>query len=569
MRALAILLRNSHRAFVLAVLAATASGFASAALLALINHAIGSKDLTLGRPLAWAFGALCLLVPLSRFGSSAMLISLGQKAVFDFRIKLCQRIFAAPLRRLEEVGAHRLMAALTQDIGSMATALTDLPILCMNGAVVAGSLAYLGWLSWRVSLALLVFMAVGIACYQIPTYWGKARQRRAREVANVLYQQYRATTEGVKELKLHGRRRRAFLDQLVASSAAFRRLNVAARSIFAASASVGQALVFIAVGLVLLVVPGTMTVDREVVTGFALVLLYLMNPLQGILDMVPDLSQAIVAIGNVEQLGLSLTAESGGAGEQAEAGEPAGACPAPAWQEIELVGVSHAYEQDGDERGFTLGPLDLKLRRGELVFVIGGNGSGKTTLIKLIAGLYTPREGCIRLDGVAVSDLTRERYRQGFSAVFADFFLFQDLLGLDDPQLDARARDFLQQLELGRKVTVENGRLSTIDLSQGQRKRLALLTAYLEDRAIYLFDEWAADQDPVYKEVFYHQILTGLRNRGKTVVVICHDDRYFHVADRLVKLENGKVILDEPAARPSRPHLQISPPATQGAVASV
>ncbi len=547
MKALGILLHHARGTFGLAVAAATVSGLASAALLSLINHALGGNDPALGRPFVWAFAALCLLVPLSRFGSSAMLLELGQQAVFDFRLELCRRIFAAPLRRLEEVGPHRLLAALTQDVGSMATALADLPVLCMNAAVVAGSLAYLGWLSWRVSLALLVCLALGSTCYQVPMRWGRARQRRAREVANVLYQQFRATTEGAKELKLHRLRRHAFLDQLTSSSAAFRRLNVAARRIFAGSASAGQALVFIAVGLVLLVVPRTLALDREVVTGFALVLLYLMSPLQGILDMVPDLSQGMVAIRNVEQLGLSLTAETAGAGD------PAVVRPAREFQEIELAGVSHSYRQGGEERAFTLGPLDLKLRRGELVFVVGGNGSGKTTLVKLIAGLYVPLAGRILLDGEAVGDETRECYRQLFSAVFTDFFLFEDLLGLDHPETEARARDYLKELELDRKVTVADGRLSTTDLSQGQRKRLALLTAYLEDRPVYLFDEWAADQDPVYKEVFYHQILIGLRDRGKTVVVICHDDRYFHVADRIVKLDDGKVVHEETPVRPARP----------------
>jgi len=161
--------------------------------------------------------------------------------------------------------------------------------------------------------------------------------------------------------------------------------------------------------------------------------------------------------------------------------------------------------------------------------------------MKLIAGFYTPQTGCILLDGKVVTDQDREGYLQMFSAVFADFFLFKDLLGLDIRARCAGPR-LPEQLELSHKVKVEGARLSTTDLSQGQRKRLALLTAYLEDRPVYLFDEWAADQDPVYKEAFYHQILPGLRSRGKTVVVICHDDRYFHVADRRVKMENGKVV---------------------------
>ena len=129
-----------------------------------------------------------------------------------------------------------------------------------------------------------------------------------------------------------------------------------------------------------------------------------------------------------------------------------------------------------------------------------------------------------------------------FSAIFADFYLFERLLGLETDDLDGQAQTYLKQLELDRKVQVNNGQLSTLNLSQGQRKRLALLTAYLEDRSIYVFDEWASDQDPVFKDVFYRELLPALKRRGKTVLVVSHDDRYFECGDRLIKLDYGQVI---------------------------
>jgi len=179
-----------------------------------------------------------------------------------------------------------------------------------------------------------------------------------------------------------------------------------------------------------------------------------------------------------------------------------------------------------------------------LVFVIGGNGSGKTTFAKLLLGLYAPEGGAICLNGQDISEESRDSYRQLFSAVHADFFLFERLLGLESVELDAQAREYLEQLQLSDKVTVRDNVLSTTDLSQGQRKRLALLTAYLENRLIYVFDEWAADQDPLFKELFYHQLLPDLKARGKTVIVISHDDRFYHVADRVIKLEYGQVVSD-------------------------
>ena len=191
-----------------------------------------------------------------------------------------------------------------------------------------------------------------------------------------------------------------------------------------------------------------------------------------------------------------------------------------------------------------LGPLDLAFRRGETVFLSGGNGSGKTTLAKLLTGLYGPTAGEIRVDGAPVGAAGREAYRQMFSAVFWDFHLFEALLGLDRPELNEEARDRLERLGLGRKLAVADGRFSTLDLSAGQRKRLALAVAWLEDRPVCLLDEWAADQDAGWKEVFYRELLPELKARGKTLFVISHDDRFYDAADRLVRLEEGRVVAD-------------------------
>jgi len=217
--------------------------------------------------------------------------------------------------------------------------------------------------------------------------------------------------------------------------------------------------------------------------------------------------------------------------------------PATPLHDLTLSHVKHSYG-DGDNN-FVLGPIDLNLRAGELVFLTGGNGSGKTTLAKVLTGLYIPEAGELSFNGEPLTDANRDSFRQNFSTVFSDGFIFETLLGLDKPELDQEAQDYLAQFQIDHKVQVKDGVLSTIDLSQGQRKRLALLTAYLENRPVYVFDEWAADQDPQFREVFYYQLLPGLIAKGKTVIVISHDDRYYHVADRIISLDYGKIVRDE------------------------
>jgi putative pyoverdin transport system ATP-binding/permease protein len=263
--------------------------------------------------------------------------------------------------------------------------------------------------------------------------------------------------------------------------------------------------------------------------------LYLMGPLAGTIASISLFSRASVALQKVENLGISLSQRSS---EYCGVDRPERKI---SFDRLELRGVVHSYHREQDDSHFVLGPINMTFRAGELVFLVGGNGSGKSTLAKIIAGLYSPEAGEMRLDGELITDKNRDDYRQLFSAVFSDFYLFENLLGLKETNLDAQAAEYLVQLHLQHKVKVRDGVLSTTAVSQGQRKRLALLTAYLEDRPFCLFDEWAADQDPHFKNVFYTQLLPELKARGKTVLVITHDDKYFHAADRILKLDYGKL----------------------------
>ncbi len=240
-----------------------------------------------------------------------------------------------------------------------------------------------------------------------------------------------------------------------------------------------------------------------------------------------------MALQKIESLGLTLNQKS----------EPNSASTAIVadWQQLILQDVTHTYRTEDSQ--FTLGPIDLEFQPGEVVFIVGGNGSGKSTLAKLITGLYIPETGKILLDGQIIENDNRVWYRQHFSVIFSDFYLFDRLLGVTHNYLQAQT--YLKRLQLEHKVKIVDGKLSTTALSQGQRKRLALLTAYLEDRPIYLFDEWAADQDPTFKEVFYRELLPELRDRGKCVLVISHDDHYFHLGDRIIKLDYGQIEYDK------------------------
>lgn len=527
--------RISRGALALVVVAGVISGAASAGFIALINTVLKGGS---ARPdsLIWAFAALCVALPVFRFLGSFLLVRLSNRAVMELRLEISRGILGAPLRKLEELGAPRLLASLTDDVGALVGAIAITPTLVIQLTIVAGCLFYLGWLSWPLLLLVLLTVALGVATYQIPMLKAQQYFGRSRRDWDALFGHFRSLTQGTKELKIHRSRRDAFLrENLQGTSESLMRNSVSGSIIYDAVNSWGQALFFILIGVVLFVLPQVRPVDSATLTGYTLAILFMVTPLDTILHQLPTLGRASVAVSRIEGLLRTLAPETPQTQTQAAP---------PAWQNLELDGITHSYHREYEDEVFTLGPVDLTLRPGELVFLVGGNGSGKTTLAKLLIRLYEPEAGSILLDGEPVTHENLERYRQMFSVVFSDFYLFESLLGLGAPGLDEQARHYLAQLHLDRKVQVANGSLSTLDLSQGQRKRLALLTAYLEDRMIYLFDEWAADQDPAFKEVFYLQILPDLKRRGKTVVVISHDDQYFHVADRIVKLADGRILSD-------------------------
>lgn len=544
MQLITLLLRYSRTLFFLVVITGVISGISNTAIIALINTSLTQAESS-PRAMARAFIALCVLLPLSRFASQALLARLAQGTIYKLRMKLCHRVLSAPLRQMEELGIPRLLATLTDDLRAISDALISIPILCIMLAVVIGCLSYLAWLSPMALLLVLAFMGVGIATYQLLVMKGTRFFRLARDDQDALFNHLRSLTEGAKELKLHRERRKEFFSKSLRPAAeSFQRHNVSGLTMYAIANSWGQVLLLALIGMLLFVLFEINYIDIHILTGYILVLLSLVTPLDVILNVGPQLARANVALKNAQSLGLSLTAGSAeGDTEEARKEETP-------WHRLDLVGVTHTYYREEENGNFNLGPIDLTLRPGELVFLTGGNGSGKTTLAKLITGLYAPEAGEICVDGKPVADELREDYRQYFSVVFSDFYLFESLLGLDSFEMDSMARDYLIRLQLDRKVRIENKKLSTTNLSQGQRKRLALLTAYLEDRPIYLFDEWAADQDPLFKEVFYLHLLPELKARNKTVLVISHDDHYYHVADRLIKLDYGKIEYDRRISSP-------------------
>lgn len=539
MKLFRLLLQAAWPTVIGAALAGLLNGGSTAGLIALINATL-QGTVALKPLLPWGFMILGGLLLVTHFASQVLLVQAAQQAIYEMRLLLGRQILASPLRQLEAIGTPQLLATLTEDVDAVARSFSMLPNLFNAVAIVGGCLIYMGWLSPPLFFALVGLIGIGAGSYLFLAQ--KARQflERARHQQDRLFEHFRTLTEGNKELKLNRRRRLAFLhEELEPTAWQTRQQNQLGYMVFAIAASWGQLLLFITIGFFLFTLPHLLGATPTVLSGYVLTIIYLMLPMQQVIDAIPVFSRASVALKKVESLHLSL-------GEPQQATVASLDLPPLGWKTLRLKNICHRYHGTHEDEPvtFTLGPLSLEAKAGELIFIVGGNGSGKSTLAKIITGLYLPEQGEIWVDDHCLSPADYEWYRQHFSAVFSDFYLFERLLGLETPERLAAVPYYLDKLRLSHKVRLEGDRFSTTSLSQGECKRLGLLMAYLDDRPAYLFDEWAADQDPIFRDIFYCQLLPELKKQGKTVFVISHDDRYFGVADRLLKLDYGQLVSD-------------------------
>ncbi len=530
------LIQQSRRLLLAAIFASIVSGVCSVLLLTQINAAL-TADASQRLALAPVFAAVAVAAMVGRMLASVSFERLSQKASAEVRRFISGKVLSTDFRRLEEIGGARVQSALAEHSAKVAEFFVSVPAILINAVIVGGCLVYMAYLSWQVFIAAIVVIGLGSVGYHLAHVRAIKHLDVASREQDRLFGHFRSLVDGAKELRLNQRKREAFADQVLGRSIeTVREQRALGMSIFMVATSWGSFLIYAFIGLVLFVLVADVPDRARVMTGFALAFVYMTTPLEALLLNLPRANLARVAAARIDD----ITRDMG-----AEATQPVPAQAPRPFTGLELRQVTHRYYHEGTDDLFTLGPIDLRFEPGRITFLVGGNGSGKTTLAKLLVGLYVPEGGEVRLNGERVDAAHRDAYRQTFSAIFSDFHLFDQLLEGHGAELDARGNRLIERLHLQHKVQVRAGAFTTRALSQGQRKRLALVAACLEDRPFLVFDEWAADQDPLFKDVFYREVLPELRAQGKTVLVISHDDRYFHLADQLVKLESGQIVAND------------------------
>lgn len=535
MRVIKLLIGSSKKLFLLAALTSVLTGLFSTLVIKTVHESIQGDDFSL-IPFLQKFFAFWILYGLLSVISSYSISKLTQKIIHQLRIKLSNSFLRASFETMEH-NQKKMLPILTEDVKTIAYSIDRLPNVTTGLASIIGILAYMIWYSPFLSGAtVLIFVFVFLFTKVLLPHIRKYEDQ-SRTHLNDIFDYFHGLVFGIKELVLNKESQKRFLKDFIIPSS--HKQNQAYLKESVAAAIMNRAtdmILLLGIAGLIVAVFTYQFVTLEFFGHYLTLVLFTLAPLSTAAGFFSGLKRLDVALEQIDKVGLELKPDH----EFNEGMQPLNE-PEKNTKVIELEQMRHSYYHTDIDQHFAMGPIDLAIEKGEMLFVVGGNGSGKTTLAKLLLGLYTPLSGKVFYRGQEITENNLSSYRSRFSAVFVDSYLFEDFLNVDKEYLAEHGEKLIKMFKLENKVKIKNHKFTTKNLSEGQKKRLALIISILENKDIYLFDEWAANQDPLFKEIFYTEILPFLQKMGKTQIVITHDDKYFDLADRVLKLRDGQI----------------------------
>lgn len=450
----------------------------------------------------------------------------GQNFIFKMQRRVVKQILDTPLLKVAKVGKARILASLGSDVRNISFGLLRLPDFLQSSILILCTSAYLCYLSPQIFTLCAIWIIVVFTINNFLMMKVYAYFRKARENDDALQNNYQNILDGHKELLINRYRAKLYYEDEFESNARSKKKNSTLGNLFNnLSSNFTNVALLALVGVEFYLALEFKWASVAEATTIALSILFLRTPLVSMIGSFPTLLLAKIALDKIAKLELD---------DYKEHFEKTNFIKD--WGQISFKNTSFSYDDN-----FHLNPVNLDLKKGELIFLIGKNGSGKSTFCMLLTGLFKPSEGEIFVDDMKIDDDNLDIYRSLVSAVFSDFHLFTKTLAKEKFADEEKIASWLEFLELKGKTRVEDHELVLTKLSTGQKKRLAMLIALLEERDILVLDEWAADQDPVFRRFFYKKLLPLLKEQGKTIFAITHDDAYFDSADRIFLAEGGNI----------------------------
>ncbi|MDC0667993.1 cyclic peptide export ABC transporter [Nannocystis radixulma] len=513
--------------------AVTAAGLANALAITIVSGAAQSPA-GAGVTTLLTFAAAAVVSIGANRWASHRLNALVETGLYRTRVRFFEKIERTELRGIEAIGPTEIVDRLAQNMAIISAAASSIGRVMQALSIVAFALIYVAFLSPAAFVVIAALQIGALLQFRAAVNRTDAILRNYDAARLRFFDRLMGLLRGAKEIKLSRARSRDVRAEFAAASAGLRDASTRFDGLIDDSYLFLNAQLYLVLAGLVFVLPQYVALADATLSILLTTTLFLWGNIEGAIIGYPAYVQAAQA---TEAL-ASLERRLDGAARKVSVAQEAADWPGQPGP-LELCGVEYAYPASPGENAFRVGPVDLTVAPGEVVFIVGGNGSGKSTLLKTLTGLYPPTRGRVRLGGVTVDATTAAAFREQVSLILADFHLFSRTYGLDvSPE---QVQPLLRQMQLAGKTAYKDGRFTRRDLSTGQRKRLALVLAMLEDRPILVLDEWPADQDPEFRRHFYEVLIPAWRAQGKIVIAVSHDDRYFHCADRLLVLDYGRV----------------------------
>lgn len=528
---ISFLKKKDDKSLLILALLSIASGFGNALIIFTINMSINSSNNMKLKLLVYFVLGIILYV----YGQKIMrakLIDITNGIVYSKRMEIINHILKTSYNKFEKIEKGRIQSTLNNDTETMSRFVNILIGGITSAVTLICCFIYLGCINiYALLLAVIIILVISSIYYLVGKYANKVGEE-ARDLQSAFFKFINDLIGGFKELSINKSKKDEFQQDMRNTCNKYRVKRGKSSLAFANMFVIGELLFTFAIGAIALIFPLILkNLESGSVASYVFILLYMTGPVHGILDTIPNAIEVRISLKRINGLinELSVLDNSDLNNEVSRTGEKF---------KLQLHEIEYEYEKE-DGKGFKVGPISHEFRSGEITFITGGNGSGKSTLAKLLTGLYEPTKGYIAIGGKVIK---QRSLSEKYTIIFSDFYLFDKLYGVEWEKKKNEIERYLEILQLDNKVKIENGKFSTINLSTGQKKRLALLISYLEDKPIYLFDEWAADQDPEFRMFFYNTLLPNLKEKGKCIIAITHDDQYFNLADNFIKMDMGEVI---------------------------
>ena len=515
-------------------------GISNASILAAINA--GVQDAGTGqKPGLWA--ASLFLVALFLFMRSQQYVTITATAeieaiIHKLRLRIMDLIRRSELLEMEKIGRARIVAAVTSDTAVLTQA-SNMLCFTVQGAVLIFFVGlYVAYLSLTAFLLTVVIVSGAATIFHQKNRRLSEQKSESAAWERRLFDRLTDFLDGFKEVRLNSARSDdLFADALeVSKTAANIKIRTQAETFKMIVTS--QISMYILLGAVVFVAPNlSSSLGGTSIAKTTTALLFVVGACFGLVQSIPILLNANAAANRIDRLEQALRATLVPRERQAIAAPQR-------FDRIEMHNIVFRYVDRFSDTVFKIGPIDFALHSNELVFITGGNGSGKSTFLRVLSGLYPPDSGEVLLDGRPVTNANRDEYRELISGIFFDYHLFKRLYGIPDAD-PTDVNRLLTQFRLADKTALTDGEFRTLDLSGGQRRRLALIVSLLEKRPIMLLDEWTAEQDPEFRRKFYDELLPEMLRAGATIVVITHDDRYLdelRLPARRIRMDEGRIV---------------------------